>query len=234
MQVAYCSPGKSCYITFPIKGQTKAAAAFKGNFGVYGPILFKFCMQVAYCSPETTCYLSFAIKGQTKARAAFKVTLVFMDQFCSNFACRQLMAHLERLVTWPLQSKAKQRPQRPLTVILVKFKMEFLPTISLTKAFPVAQIRPNLQKIVSSSLAAGELECSYWGVRETALSRMMGGCQFTKLGYKKSFGLVLGRFLVHLDPEKWTGSTASIKSRTYVLDMSQPLIWSVIQSGMLA
>ena len=72
MQVAYCSPGKSCYITFPIKGQTKAAAAFKGNFGVYGPILFKFCMQVAYYSPRRPCYITFTIKGQTKAAAAFR------------------------------------------------------------------------------------------------------------------------------------------------------------------
>ena len=30
-----------CYMVFAIKGQTKAAAGFKGNFGVYGPILFK-------------------------------------------------------------------------------------------------------------------------------------------------------------------------------------------------
>ena len=34
-----------------------------------------------------------------------------------------------------------------------KFKMEFLPTVSLTKAFPVAQICPNLHKIVPSSKA---------------------------------------------------------------------------------
>ena len=47
-----------------------------------------------------------------------KVTLAFMDQFCSNFACRQLIDHPEQLVTCPLQSKAKQRPQRPLKVTL--------------------------------------------------------------------------------------------------------------------
>ena len=61
-----------CYMAFAIKGQTKAAAAFKGNFGVYGPILFKLCMQVAYLPKGRTCYMAFAIKGQTKAAAAFK------------------------------------------------------------------------------------------------------------------------------------------------------------------
>ena len=59
-------------MAFAIKGQTKAAAAFKGNFGVYGPILFKLWVQVAYWSPRTTCYMAFEIKGQTKAAAAFK------------------------------------------------------------------------------------------------------------------------------------------------------------------
>ena len=44
---------------------------------------------------------------------------MFINQFCSNFACRQLIDNLERLVTWPLQSKAKQRPQWPLKVTLV-------------------------------------------------------------------------------------------------------------------
>ena len=59
-------------MAFAIKGQTKAATAFKGNFGIYGPILFRLYVQVAYCSPGTTCYMAFAIKGQTKAAAAFK------------------------------------------------------------------------------------------------------------------------------------------------------------------
>ena len=58
-------------MAFAIKGQTKAAVAFKGNFGIYGPILFKLCVQVAYCSPGMACYMAFAIKGQTKAAAAF-------------------------------------------------------------------------------------------------------------------------------------------------------------------
>ena len=44
---------------------TEAAAAFIGNFGVYGLILIKLCVQVAYCSPSKTCYMAFAIKGQT-------------------------------------------------------------------------------------------------------------------------------------------------------------------------
>ncbi len=35
-------------MAFAIKGQTKAAVAFKGNFGISGPILFKLCMEVAY------------------------------------------------------------------------------------------------------------------------------------------------------------------------------------------
>ena len=39
----------------------------------------------------------------------------------------------------------------PVQILAGKFKMEFLPTISLTKAFPVAQIHPNLHKIVPSS-----------------------------------------------------------------------------------
>ena len=37
-------------------------------------------------------------------------------------------------------------------------------------------------------------------VRETALSRMMGGCGFTKLGSKKLFGMVLNQIPVHPDP----------------------------------
>ena len=35
----------------------------------------------------------------------------------------------------------------PVQILAGKFKMDFLPTISLTKAFPVAQIHPNLHKI---------------------------------------------------------------------------------------
>ena len=61
----------ACNVAFAIKGQTKAAGAFNGNFSVYGLILSKLCVQVAYCSPGMACYMAFAIKGQTKAAAAF-------------------------------------------------------------------------------------------------------------------------------------------------------------------
>ena len=98
MQVAYCSPGKSCYIIFTIKGQTKAAAAFKGNFGVYGPILFKLCVEVAYCSSGTTCYTAFTIKGQTKAAAALKGNFGVYGPILFKF-CMQVAYHPESLVT---------------------------------------------------------------------------------------------------------------------------------------
>ena len=35
-------------MAFTIKGQTKAAAAFKGISAIYWPILFKFGVQIAY------------------------------------------------------------------------------------------------------------------------------------------------------------------------------------------
>ena len=41
----------------------------------------------------------------------------------------------------------------PVQILAGKFKIESLPTISLTKAFLVAQISPNLHKIVPSSKA---------------------------------------------------------------------------------
>ena len=59
-------------MAFAIKGQTKAAVAFKGNFGIYGPILFKLCIQVAYWPPLMICYIAFTIKRQTKAAVAYK------------------------------------------------------------------------------------------------------------------------------------------------------------------
>ena len=40
----------------------------------------------------------------------------------------------------------------PVQILAGKFKMQFLPTISLTKAFPVAQICPNLHKNRSQQL----------------------------------------------------------------------------------
>ena len=72
MQVAYLSPGKSCYMAFTIKGQTKATVAFKGNAGVYGLILLKLCIQVAYFSPRKTCSMAFTMNGRTKATVGFK------------------------------------------------------------------------------------------------------------------------------------------------------------------
>ena len=59
-------------MAFTIKGQTKVKAAFKDNYGVYGPILFKLCMHVAYWQPLMICYMAFIIRGQTKAAAVFK------------------------------------------------------------------------------------------------------------------------------------------------------------------
>ena len=59
-------------MAFAIKGQTKAAAAFKGINGVYWPILVKIWDQVAIRSRLMVCYIVLAIKGQTKAAAAFK------------------------------------------------------------------------------------------------------------------------------------------------------------------
>ena len=59
-------------MAFAIKGQTKASAAFRGNFGIYGLILLKLCVEVAYCSPGTPGSMAFAIKGQTKTAMAFQ------------------------------------------------------------------------------------------------------------------------------------------------------------------
>ena len=70
---------------------------------------------------------------------------------------------------WPLEARRSLFPDWPwlcdesspqrramhisVQILAGKFKMEFLPTTSLTKAFPVAQICPNLHKIVPSSKA---------------------------------------------------------------------------------
>ena len=40
----------------------------------------------------------------------------------------------------------------PVQILAGKFKMKFLPITSLTKAFPVAQMRPNLHKIVPTKI----------------------------------------------------------------------------------
>ena len=85
-------------MAFAIKGQTKAAAAFKGNFGIYGAILFKLCVHVAYSSPGTPGYMAFAIKGQTKAAAAFKGNFGVYGPILFKF-CMQVAYHPESLVT---------------------------------------------------------------------------------------------------------------------------------------
>ena len=70
-------------MAFATKGQTKATAAFKGNFSVYGQILFKVWIKVAYWPTLTIHYMAFRIKGQTKAAAAFKVHI----SACLFFRC---------------------------------------------------------------------------------------------------------------------------------------------------
>ena len=72
MEVAYWPLLMICYMAFTIKGQKKAAVAFKGKFGIYGPILFKLCVEVAHWHLLMFCYMAFTIKGQTKAVVAFK------------------------------------------------------------------------------------------------------------------------------------------------------------------
>ena len=72
MHVAYSSPGTPGYMAFAIKGQTKAAAAFKGIAAIYRPIVFKFGMQIAYQHLCLIYFTVFTIKSQTKAAAAFK------------------------------------------------------------------------------------------------------------------------------------------------------------------
>ena len=75
------------YMAFTNKGQTKAAATFKGNFGVYGPILFKVCMQVADWPSLMICYMAFKIKGQSKATAALKGNFgVYVNDFFEAFS----------------------------------------------------------------------------------------------------------------------------------------------------
>ena len=86
MQTAFWPPLMICYMAFTIKGQTKAAVAFKGNFGVYGPILFKVCIQIAYWPPLMICYMGFTIKGQTMAAAAFKGNFgIYLNYFLRLF-----------------------------------------------------------------------------------------------------------------------------------------------------
>ena len=63
-------------MAFAIKGQTKAAAAFKGNFDVYGLILFKLCVEEAYCSPGMPDYMAFAF-GFMKRVPIYQIDNVF-------------------------------------------------------------------------------------------------------------------------------------------------------------
>ena len=80
-------------VAFTIKGQTKAAMAFKGNFGVYGPILFKVCMQVA--DWPSLMIVTWPLQSMAKQRPQqpLNSTLVFMVRFHPNFACGQLIGH---------------------------------------------------------------------------------------------------------------------------------------------
>ena len=50
-------------MAFAIKGQTKAAAAFKGNFAIYGPILFKLCVQTTLPTKSKKSDYSKAMNG---------------------------------------------------------------------------------------------------------------------------------------------------------------------------
>ena len=71
---------------------------------------------------------------------------------------------------WPLEARRSLFPDWPwlcdessphrwalhisVQILAGKFKMEFLATVGLTKAYPVAQICPKSHKIVSSSIRA--------------------------------------------------------------------------------
>ena len=70
--MAIWQPFSVCFVAFNIKGQTKAAAAFKGILANYCLILLKFGVQVAYQQSFSVCIMPFTTKGQTKAAAAFK------------------------------------------------------------------------------------------------------------------------------------------------------------------
>ena len=70
MQIAYQQPLSDCLVAFTIKGQTKAAVAFKGVSAIYWPILFKYGMQIAYRELFSVYFMAFTIKGQLKATAA--------------------------------------------------------------------------------------------------------------------------------------------------------------------
>ena len=62
-------------------------------------------------------------------------------------------SRLDKAVYCDESSSHRRALHIPVQILAGKFKMEVLPTISLTKVFPVAQICPNLHKIVPSSKA---------------------------------------------------------------------------------
>ena len=70
--MANWQPFLVCFVAFTIKGQTKAAEAFKGILAKYCLILFKFGVQMAYCQPFSVCFVVFTIKGQIKVTVAFE------------------------------------------------------------------------------------------------------------------------------------------------------------------
>ena len=87
VQIVYRPPFSVCFVAFTIKGQKKAAAAFKGITAIYWPIPLKFGMQIAYRQPFSVYFMAFTKKVQTKAAVASKVSLLFIDWFSSNLAC---------------------------------------------------------------------------------------------------------------------------------------------------
>ena len=91
VEVAYCSPWKTYFMAFEIKDQTKAAAALRSNFAIYGLILLKLCVEVAYWSQWKIYYMAFAIKGQTNrlqvSRAIAKSCPVLCTTLCLWKGC---------------------------------------------------------------------------------------------------------------------------------------------------
>merc|ERR1712020_531963 len=79
------------------------------------------------------------------------------DQWtCASLPEMPLEARRSLFPDWPWLCDESSPHRRalhiPVQILAGKFKMEVLPTTSLTKAFPVAQICPNLHKIVPSSM----------------------------------------------------------------------------------
>ena len=87
MQIAYWQPFSVYFMAYTKKGQTKAAAAFKGILAIYWLILFKFGLQIGYRQPFSVCFMSFTIKGQTKAADAFKGILAIYSLILLNWEC---------------------------------------------------------------------------------------------------------------------------------------------------